>query len=532
MATRGAVSIDYYHPPGYSPAEAHSTLAIAEERLRLLQDEERRNRTRSKLLEEEHAVKQQGLRSLGAQQDERRALLRGLDGDLAKKQLLLNKLSVEAEETAARLQPLEKEHAAKKAALAHLAAQQDEMRLALRKLEEEIRAKERAIVTLADHAAEATEKQKGITELLAQQRKLQGELDAARRELEDTTAKATAAATNAELVTAQVDRQRVQLEALEKEAQEKRGTLEELRGQLADARALLHDAAAKAQQAERDVARQRLEVQLAAEEAALRRAAAQELTVQHAALEGELEALRRAHRGLQDSEELVRENAELKDLVLTLKQELARSQLALEDKAYKAQSLETLLSAHRQRPDGGPLPSGAALTTVASNDPRQQLLTLLRRQEDRVARLQTDLVDQETKVRKAETHALQEQELREMVETELHVALAELELEKGKVAALARAGDLMETKVAGLQRELEKGRQQQLLTLMDQDSSGDAAVPAPSSSAPNTESIRRQEELLGQLHSPPPEAPGVSKGSSEVHPVSLKPTETEPEAEP
>jgi len=273
-------------------------------------------------------------------------------------------------------------------------------------------------------------------------------------------------------------------------------------------------------------------VQLAAEEAALRRAAAQELTVQHAALEGELEALRRAHRGLQDSEELVRENAELKDLVLTLKQELARGQLALEDKAYKAQSLETLLSAHRQRPDGGPLPSGAALTTVASNDPRQQLLTLLRRQEDRVARLQTDLVDQETKVRKAETHALQEQELREMVETELHVALAELELEKGKVAALARAGDLMETKVAGLQRELEKGRQQQLLTLMDQDSSGDAAVPAPSSSAPNTESIRRQEELLGQLHSPPPEAPGVSKGSSEVHPVSLKPTETEPEAEP
>eukprot|EP00669_Euglena_mutabilis_P013759 TRINITY_DN8749_c0_g1_i1.p1 TRINITY_DN8749_c0_g1~~TRINITY_DN8749_c0_g1_i1.p1 ORF type:complete len:533 (-),score=165.79 TRINITY_DN8749_c0_g1_i1:112-1665(-) len=416
--------------PSSTRPDVTTVANLAEEKLRQLQEEEKRNRTRIKLLDEEFEAKQAKVRDLATQEDERVAHLRALDEEILRQQHLVNRLSTQLDDRATKLPPLDDQIAAKRDALNALAAEQEEACRLLRKLDEEMAAKQRAMGALGDHSSDMADQQRVIAALLEEQRALQAEHEHCRRRLEDRVARASQAQTHFQLSQLQVDRQQVQLKMMEREQQQKREALERLQAKLEEAQSKYLEAQGDGLAVERAVARQRLELQLVEDETAAQKRILQDHLLQYARLEAELAGLKRKLRDAPPSEELEQRNAELRDQLTALKQEVTMARLAVETGDFKAQSLEVILAMQGQSESSQVLP----LTTISA--PHDDLVNLLHRQEDRVTQQQRDLVDKEGRIQMAETQTTQERELLGMIVAEFQVAEAELQMERAKVQRL------------------------------------------------------------------------------------------------
>jgi len=516
-------AVEYYQPPNYLPPEADTTVLLAEQKLHTLQDEERRNRSRAKLLEDEAKTKAARVRQVTAQQDERRAHLQALDEELLRKQAIVKRLTLEVEDKAAQLQPLNGHHAARRQLLDALTAQQEEARRQLKRSEEEAAAKRRAIAALGDHSADKAQRQRASGELQEQQRSLRLELERGRRQADESHARAAHAEADAEVMMAQADRQQLQLRALEREHQEQRDVLDKLQMQWEDATAHHLEIFGKTQHLERDANWQRLELSVLEEEVGLKQRALEDLRAQCGGVGADVEAVQQDLHDLRSVEEVVRQNREMEAQLAALKQELAQSTASIADRDYKAQSLEAMIQRQRQRPEGRPFHTGSHLVTSDAGDPRQQLLQLLRRQEGRIARHQQDLADKEAVLRAAEGRALREQQQREAAENALRGTLADLHMERARRDALKRSTELQDLKVARHEMRLERSRQEDLLFLLSSNlQEASAAVPVDPRLAPPgaTDAVRRQRQLIAQLQGSLPVGElHYSAGSSLVTPA-------------
>lgn len=500
-------------------------VAVSEDKS-YLQDEERRNRTRSKVFEEELASKQQALGRLETQQNERRAHLRALDEEIIKKQQAINRLSLDMDTRSLQFKPLDEQMANKQQALNKLTAQCEEKRLQLRALGEEVGIKQHTIASLGDQSSDAIDKERAISDLLLQHRKLQEQVEVHRRKYDEKMLESASVEARSEVIASTLEKKQLRLRLVEQEAQAKTQSLETLSEMAETAEQKYRDLQYKAMQLEAELIKKGAQSQALDEEIALKKQHMQLVTVKH-------EAVTQQDRSLMDptsakhaltlyrgGDNLQQENAELKEEISVLKQELFHVQMAFDDKSYQGHTLEVSLAMQKQSKGQGELRGGSALSS-AGETLRQQMLQMLRRQEDRITAQQYLLVELEAKLARTDKQLADEQELKPMLENELQVALAELHLEKGKLAALQRICDVQELKINTVEAELDRLRHGNLVRLRNQEAASSLADSESQPAFDVTESLRRQQCLLEMIEETLPQKDSA-EGTSLQLPVEAK----------